>query len=207
MGDSSAAGTLPRRSTSTAHSTDRTDELDRYAEEFAQLVAQFPPSRSPDPQKRWLRSIPGDAFDYYRWGICSYGREAQTPKERRGRLYLMHTGLLFLWMSYGRAEAETRFRRRTEQSTRRAASLVTLEVYQREGTVADYEVAHWFEQPVQQWRVQLNADRVNHARVPDSAPGEQLRTEPVVECEVDVFSKLRTARAVTPLHELVLPGA
>ena len=81
-----------------------TKELDIYAAEFAKLVDRHSPTRSDTPTD-WLRRLPDEAYRYFQEGISTFGSDAKTPIERRGRLYLIHSALLFMWMSWGKDEA------------------------------------------------------------------------------------------------------
>jgi hypothetical protein len=182
------------------------DPLDRYAREFAELVRQHPPERGEEHILTWPRRVPDEVFRYYRSGIRSYGREARTPVERRGRLYLMHTTLLFMWMDWGRSMAEERFRARTARGTRRTASLITLELYRRAGVLDAIEVGDWFWQPVEDWEVRLIREAVSPSNVSRASLRKRLSETPVVSCPVGTFSELRTHGAVPSLTELTLGG-
>ena len=182
--------TLPRNAT---------EELDLYAAEFAKLVDRYEPSRREAPSA-WLRRLPNEAYRYYEEGISTFGAHAQDPIERRGRLYLIHTALLFLWMSWGEDTARERFRRRHDRATRRAASLIILERYRRGGVLAHFETDQWFLQPVGQWRVALISGAVDAALVPDASLRASLQEQTTASCTVKMFSRLRDDGAV-PSHE------
>jgi hypothetical protein len=170
-------------------------ELDIYAAEFAKLVDRHTPSRSDTPSA-WLRRLPNEAFNYYKEGVSTFGSDAQTPIERRGRLYLIHTALLFMWMSWGKDTARERFTSHANEATRRAASLITLERYRRVGVLADYDTSHWFLQPVDEWRAILISGAVDRTSVADDALAATLRDETTASCSVRTFSRLRTEGAI-----------
>jgi hypothetical protein len=174
-------------------------ELDIYAAEFAKLVDRHSPSRSDTPSE-WLRRLPDEAYHYYREGVASFGADARTPIERRGRLYLIHTALLFLWMNWGKQKARERFQCKANESTRRAASLVTLERYRRAGVLAHVEPADWFFQPVAEWSVSLRSAAVETETVGDPALRAALRNREVVDSTVAAFSRLRMNEGV-PGHQ------
>lgn len=177
-------------------------ELDRYAHEFATLVEQYRPRRGRDQIVQWIRELPDEVFRYYRMGIASYGSEDLTTNERRGRLYLTHTALLFMWMTWGKDAAKERFRSEAREGTRRAASLIQLEQYRRAGVIRDYELDDWYWQPVANWSVTVNTGTVDVARVSDVRLATMVRTDDVAKCPVDAFTALRTDGAVPPLHAL-----
>jgi hypothetical protein len=176
-------------------SSDATTELDIYAAEFAKLVDRHTPSRR-DAPAGWLRRLPDEALQYYWKGIATFGSAAQTPIERRGRLYLIHTTLLFMWMSWGKSTARERFQARPDEGTRRTASLVTLEHYRRGGVLADYEVDDWFSAPVDEWAVTLISGAVDDASVPDASRRAALRQETTVRLDVGTLAQLRAAGAI-----------
>jgi hypothetical protein len=204
MHTSPASQTSPTASPTRAISSGEKDPLDQYAREFAELVQQYPPRRGRENILRWLRRVPLEVFKYYRWGIVSYGRQARSPAERRGRLYLLHTTLLFMWMDWGRATAEKRFRNQTARGTRRAASLITLEFYRQAGTVEAVEIEDWFRQPVEDWRVELVRDAVHLSKASQKPLVRKLTESRTVSCPVDTFSELRSRSAVPALTELDL---
>jgi hypothetical protein len=181
---------------------DKANELDIYAAEFAKLVDRYLPSRA-DVPSAWLTRLPDEAFLYYHRGTKTFGREARTPIERRGRLYLIHTTLLFMWMSWGRSTARDRFLSHAEKGTRRAASLISLEHYRRAGVLADYGVFSWFFEPVGQWDASLISAAVRPDRVPTPGLRGDLRQKPVVDCSADTFSTLRSAGALPGRDALV----
>lgn len=172
-----------------------TKELDIYAAEFAKLVDKHSPSRS-DAPSGWLRRLPDEAFTYYQEGVSTFGSEARTPIERRGRLYLIHTALLFMWMSWGKETARERFQSQANEGTRRAASLVTLEHYRRAGVLAHYDTDDWFFQPVGEWTVSLISGAVNVEAVADDALRAVLRGQTTVSCDVLTLSSLRAQEAI-----------
>ena len=172
-----------------------TKELDLYAAEFAKLVDRHTPSRR-DAPPAWLRQLPDEAFQYFLKGISSFGSTARTPIERRGRLYLIHTALLFMWMSWGKEKARKRFQTHANQATRRAASLIILEYYRRMGIIADHNTDNWFHQPVGEWTVSLISGAIAPQHVPDKKLRRALRQQPTVECSVERLSELRAANAI-----------
>lgn len=178
-------------------------ELDVYAAEFAKLVAQCTPHRDGVPDD-WLRQLPDEAFDYYREGIATFGEEAASPVERRGRLYLIHTCLLFMWISWGREKARTRFRNHLSKGTRRAASLVKLEYLRRAGVLSDYDVPNWFYQPVDEWTAALVTEDVQLKTIPDGEMKRKLQEQDVVQCRMTTLSTLQGAGIIPPLPALSL---
>ena len=192
-----------RPASAKALSRNATNELDIYAAEFAKLVDRHTPSRNDTPSE-WLGRLPDEVYRYYQKGVSTFGTEARTPIERRGRLYLIHTSLLFMWMSWGKEKARERFQCQASQSTRRAASLVTLEHYRRAGVLADYEPADWFFQPVDEWTVALVSEAVETERVADEALREGLRDRATLSCPVSAFAELRANGAVPSRESLDL---
>lgn len=180
------AKALPRKTTK---------ELDIFAAEFAKLVDRHTPSRSDTPSA-WLRRLPDEAYRYYEEGIATFGADARTPIERRGRLYLIHTALLFMWTSWGKETARERFQSQPNEGTRRAASLVTLERYRRAGVLAEYDMSHWFFQPVGEWDVTLISGAVTNDAVDDEALRTALKEQTTVSCDVLTLSRLRSNEAV-----------
>lgn len=178
-------------------------ELDIYAAEFAKLVDRYPPTSS-DVPTAWLSRLPNEAFQYYHRGTATFGRAARTPIERRGRLYLIHTALVFMWMSWGEPTARDRFQSYAEKGTRRAASLVSLEHYRRAGVLADYSVFSWFFEPVGQWDLSLISAAVRSDRVSAPDVRSALRERPVVNCSAKTFAALRSAGALPGRDALVL---
>jgi hypothetical protein len=87
---------------------------DRFSEEFADLVCQRPPSLGNEPG-RWLSRLPAELFRYYDRGVASFGHRPQSDRERRGRVYLLHTALVLLWMEWGRKGARRRLREQTQK--------------------------------------------------------------------------------------------
>lgn len=188
---------------SDALSTGNATELDIYAAEFAKLVEGHPPSRQAHPST-WLSRLPNEAFLYYHRGTSTFGRDARTPIERRGRLYLIHTALVFMWMSWGKSAARKRFQSHPDKGTRRAASLITLEHYKRGGVFASYNTEHWFFQPVAEWEVSLSSATVDTGQVPQGDFRSTLKAQDIVECTVDTVSSLRTADALPNRGDLTL---
>jgi hypothetical protein len=166
-------------------SPDLETELDLYAAEFAMLVEHHRPSRRDTPWS-WLPRLPVEALEYYRQGLRTFGARAQTPVQRRGRLYLMHTALLFMWMSWGKEAARVRFRNAPQRATRRAGYLVLLECYRRSGVIARYRAPGWFYRPVGEWPLSVDGSAVRIGTVTDA----DLRT--VVSNGVSVRRDLRT---------------
>jgi hypothetical protein len=185
----------------------RTKELDIYAAEFAKLVDRHSPSRSDTPSE-WLRRLPDEAYRYYQEGVSTFGSEARSPIERRGRLYLIHTSLLFMWMSWGKKTARECFQTQANEGTRRAASLVTIEHYRRAGVLANYETNHWFNQPASQWTVALISGAVRLDRVPAGELTEAIQRQTTVRCSVRRFARLRRQGALPSRSALSLdsPG-
>jgi hypothetical protein len=194
---------IPRTVRAEALPTNTTRELDIYAAEFAKLVDRHAPSRRDTPRD-WLRRLPDEAYHYYQEGVATFGADARTPIERRGRLYLIHTALLFMWMSWGKTTARERFTSHANEGTRRAASLVTLEHYRRAGVLADYSTADWFFQPVGEWSATLISGAVDLRAVDDDALRKALRAQTTVNCDVLTFAGLRKERAVPKRHSLSL---
>ena len=170
-------------------------ELDIYAAEFAKLVDRFVPSRCEQPSD-WLATLPDEALHYYSHGISTFGRGARTPIERRGRLYLIHTALVFMWMSWGKTTARHRFQEQADRGTRRAAFLVTLESYRRGDVLAEYKVSDWFYQPVGEWTVRILSTSVRLEAVPDSNLRSTLQKKNSAQCEVSTLSTLRSVEAI-----------
>ena len=180
---------------SDAPPTEEHSELDLYAAEFAKLVRHYPPARTDAPSD-WLAQLPDEAFEYFHRGTATFGRTARSPIERRGRLYLIHTALVFMWMSWGKQTARERFQKQAEKGTRRAASLIALEHYRRGGVVADYAAEHWFFQPIDRWTVRLFRAAVRADAVSDPDRRSRLRDQSLVQCTVDTFSELRAEGAL-----------
>lgn len=172
-----------------------TKELDIYAAEFAKLVDRYAPSRGDRPSD-WLRRLPDEAYHYYQEGVSTFGSDARTPIERRGRLYLIHTALLFMWMNWGKTTARERFQSDPNEGTRRAASLITLERYRRAGVLAHYESNDWFSAPVAEWTVSLISGAVDPKKVRDDALRTAIQNQTTVNSTVGTFSKLRSVGAI-----------
>lgn len=184
-------------------STGETSELDIYAAEFAKLVERHPPSRRKPPSD-WLARLPNEAFLYYHQGTSTFGRKAQTPIERRGRLYLIHTALVFMWMSWGKETARKRFQSHPDEGTRRAASVITLEHYKRGGVFADYTIDNWFFQPVGEWEATLFSAAVDIDNVPEADLRTSLHHKSALQCNVNTIATLRAADALPNRSALVL---
>jgi hypothetical protein len=182
-------------------------EREQYASEFTELVRTYPPEGNSARPSTWLRRLPKEALAYYRCGIVSYGRPVETPLEKRGRLYLMHSALLFMWMSWDRPTTEQRFRQYTSRGTYRASSLITLELYRRGGVLADFEVEDWFWQPVAEWTVHLKSEATSISKVPNERLAGRLGETSVLSCSVDDFSDLRSYHAVAGLSGLPLASS
>jgi hypothetical protein len=180
-----------------------TAELDIYAAEFAKLVSRYSPHRGETPSD-WLSRLPNEAYLYYHRGTSTFGREARTPIERRGRLYLIHTALVFMWMSWGKSTARQRFQSKAHKGTRRAASLITLEHYKRGGVFADYNTFDWFFQPVDEWTVTLISAAVRTDRISDPELKDSVEDAPLARCTVGTVATLRSAGALPPRKNLVL---
>ena len=186
--------------------TNTTAELDLYAAEFAKLVDRYAPSRTDAPSD-WLQQLPDEAFSYYHHGTLTFGREAKTPIERRGRLYLIHTALVFMWMTWGKSKARRLFQSHAHKGTRRAASLVMLEHYRRGGVLSTYNVYDWFFRPVDQWQVTLVCEAVQADQVEDAPLQRSLRAETVTQCSAKAFSQLRASGALPSRGRLTLDRA
>lgn len=178
-------------------------ELDRYADEFADLVRQCPPSRTEAPSD-WLARLPAEIFTYYGHGIATFGASAETPAQRRGRLYLLHTALVLMWMSWGKQGARERLESQTRKGARRAAYLTTLEAYRRGDVLADYDASGWFAAPVDDWPVALASAAVAAEAVDDAELRAALEREAVVQTDMGALSALRTAGAIPRQNELAL---
>lgn len=199
---------MPSRRTVSANALPRqtNKELDIYAAEFAKLVDRHSPSRGDTPSE-WLRQLPDEAFHYYKEGISTFGSRAESPIERRGRLYIIHTALLFMWMSWGKTTARKRFQSEADEGTRRAASLITLERYRRAGVLAHYSVDDWFSQRVGEWGVTIISGAVNLEEVKDESLSKAVREQTTVSCPVRSFSLLRTTGAIPSRHSLTFNQA
>ena len=203
-GDSAKAG---------AKRTGSANELDIFAAEFAKLVERYEPCQQKRPAD-WLGRLPNEAFEYYDRGLATFGSDARTPIERRGRLYLMHTALLFMWMSWGKKTARRRFKSTPDKGTRRAASLVTLEYYRRCGVLAHYQPSHWFFEPVPEWSVaiiknsidprRVDPRRVDPSRVDDPEVRGALQDNDTLSCDVQTLAALRNQGAVPSREALSL---
>ena len=178
-------------------------ELDLYASEFAKLVSRHPPSPTESPSD-WLARLPNEAFHYYHEGTSTFGREARQPIERRGRLYLIHTTLVFMWMSWGKKTARRRFKSKANVGTRRTASLIALEHYRRGGILADYNTYDWFFQPVNQWTGSLISAAVRKDRIADPDLKSALQEKTIVQCPVETISELRATQALPNRESLSL---
>jgi len=178
-------------------------ELDLYAAEFAKLVRRCPPSRTETPSD-WLARLPDEVFLYYHRGTTTFGRTAESPVERRGRLYLIHTALVFMWMRWGKKQASQRFQTHAEHGTRRAASLITLEHYTRGNVLARHEASDWFLAPVQKWKVWLVSAAVQVDRVPDASLRQSFRDQDIVVGTASTLSALRSADALPKRADLRL---
>jgi hypothetical protein len=170
-------------------------ELDRYADEFADLVRQCPPSRAEGPSD-WLGRLPAEIYAYYNHGVATFGRSAQTPAQRRGRLYLLHTALVLMWIEWGKEGARERLESQTRKGARRAAYLTTLEAYRRGGVLADYEASGWFTAPMTDWPVAVVSGAVAAEAVDDADLRAALEREPVVETDMATLSALRNGGAI-----------
>lgn len=175
MSSSSASDTTSQDS-SPAHA----QELERYAGEFAELVKRCPPRRH-EPPYNWLSRLPDEAFEYFRAGITTFGQEAESPHQRRGRLYLLHAALVLLWIRWGKQKSRSKLRARPTESLQRTGRLAVLEYYRRAGILAGYTAEDWFDQPVGEWQVTLITAAVDLERVPHSDLREALRNRSVCE--------------------------
>jgi len=186
-------------------SRNRTEEktLERYATEFAALVDRHTPSRTEAPSE-WVARLPNEVFHYYAAGIASFGRRTRSGTERRGRLYLLHTALVLMWIEWGKRTAHKRFRRSPRKGVQRAASLVTLEHYRRAEVLADLHVSDWCGQPVEEWTVTVRSRAVSV----DEEDAFGLRTaveeQDQIDVTVETFSALRASGVVPRRKALVL---
>ena len=178
-------------------------ELDIFAAEFAKLVERYRPSRKKRPAD-WLARLPIEAFKYYDRGLASFGGDAHTPIERRGRLYLMHTALLFMWMSWGKDTARRRFKATPNEGTCRAASLVTLEYYKRCGIIAHYDPSDWFFAPVPDWTVALITNGMNARQATAPSTRSAIRDNRTLTRDVRTLTRLRDQGAVPKRQDLSL---
>jgi hypothetical protein len=188
---------------------DARNERDVFAAEFAKLVDSYTPSRT-EAASKWLGRLPSEAFYYYRSGIATFGTGAGSPIERRGRLYLIHTALVFMWMSWGEETARERFRSHPQRGVRRTASLVTLECYRRGGIVARYEAPGWFFRPVADWPVTLISAAVRTEEISKNSPSKdslarKLSERSQLETTVESLRSLRNDHAVPSLRKLSFP--
>lgn len=170
-------------------------QLDQFSEEFALLVQQHVPSFGDRPSK-WLSRLPKDVFRYYNHGIASFGRSPTSDAEGRGRLYLLHTALVLLWMRWGREGARRRLEARTREMVRRTALLTGLEHYRREKVLIEYESEEWFRLPTDRWEVRVRSEAVDRSSVSDPALKDRLQTEAAVLIVVDTLSTLSASGAV-----------
>jgi hypothetical protein len=178
------------------------DDPNRYADEFADLVRRNPPSHDDGAVVDWMKALPDGVYETYRRGIESYGCSEPTGDERRGRLYLTHTALLFMWISWGETTARDRFRTKAREATRRAAHIATLELYRRAGVLRAYTIDHWFESPVERWGVVLDTRAVDAAHVEDADLADALDSLDAVAGTVALLSRLRAAGAVPSPSDL-----
>jgi len=176
---------------------------DRFSEEFADLVRQRPPSLGNEPG-RWLSRLPAELFRYYDRGVASFGHRPQSDRERRGRVYLLHTALVLLWMEWGRKGARRRLREQTQKAVRRTARLTCLEHYRRGGVLTDYESRRWFGAESGRWAVSVRSSAVDTERVSSPALRAALETAPVAETSVEGLSALCRERAVPKRADLPL---
>ncbi len=179
------------------------DELDRYSEEFAALIEQHPPVPNGTPSD-WLRRLPDEVFQYYQHGISTFGQEAESTDQRRGRLYLLHTSLVFMWMKWGRQQVRERFPDHAKKGTRRVGRLATLEYYRRGDILIDYEVEDWLHQPVEEWTATVHAAGVSPDAVLDTSLREAVQENDEVTMSVAQLSHLLEEGAIPSRHELSL---
>lgn len=182
---------------------DRQGDLDRYADEFANLVRQCPPARSEAPSD-WLGRLPAEVYTYYAHGVHTFGARARTPAQHRGRLYLLHTALVLMWIEWGREEVRERLESQTRKGARRAAYLTTLEAYRRGGVLSDYETSGWFAAPVDDWSVGVVSEAVATEAVDDADLRGAFEREPVVQTDMGTLSALRDAGAIPGRNALAL---
>lgn len=178
-------------------------ELDIYAAEFAKLVDRYVPTRAQRPSD-WLRRLPDEIYAYYQEGIASFGSAATTPTEVRGRLYLMHTTLLFLWMRCGKEAAHDRFQSETNLATQRTAAIITLERYRRVRIVADYDESNWCSEPMSQWQITLVTGAIDAHQIPDPLLKNVIQDESMLDCDVGTLARLQELGAVPTRDELSL---
>jgi hypothetical protein len=181
----------------------REGELDRYSDEFADLVRQCPPARSDAPSD-WLGRLPAEIYTYYGHGVNTFGDRAQTPAQHRGRLYLLHTALVLMWIEWGREGSRERLASQTRKGARRAAYLTTLEAYRRGGVLSDYEASGWFATPVGDWSVSVVSEAVATEAVDDADLRAAFEREPVVQTDMGTLSALRDAGAIPGRNALAL---
>lgn len=178
-------------------------KLDRFAEEFALLVQKYPPTFGRAPAG-WLARLPAEVFRYYNRGISSFGRSTQSNMEERGRLYLLHTALVLLWMRWGKDGTRRRLRKNTRKGVRRVARLVCLEHYRRGGVLVKYESREWFNAPNEGWSVSIRSNPVDVENVPIASLREAFEASPVVEITMDKLSLLAQEGAIPKRTDLPL---
>lgn len=182
---------------------DRKGELDRYADEFADLVRQCPPARSDAPSD-WLGRLPDEVYTYYGHGVNTFGDRARAPAQHRGRLYLLHTALVLMWIEWGKEGVRERLASQTRKGARRAAYLTTLEAYRRGGVLSDYKASGWFAAPVDDWSVTIVSEAVATEAVDDADLRAALERDPLVQTDMGTLSALRDAGAIPGRNDLAL---
>jgi hypothetical protein len=166
-------------------------KLDQFSEEFALLVERYVPSFGNRPSE-WLSRLPTEVFRYYNHGIASFGRTPTTDSEKRGRLYLLHTALVLLWMRWGREGARERLETSAREMVRRAALLTGLEHYRREEILTGYESKGWFRLSTHQWVVRIRSASVDTSNISDPSLKVRFQHQPMVSIVVDTLSELST---------------
>lgn len=178
-----------------------TDELGVYAATFAKLVDRHPPNRDELPSD-WLRQLPNEIYPYYQRGIETIGAEVSSPVERRGRLYLVHTTLLFLWMHCGKEDANARFQSEKDQLTQRTAAIVTLERYRRVRIVTQYDESDWCTEPLGQWPITLITGAIDTHAIPDPLLKQVIKDELTLDCDVETLKRLEDLGAIPSRSEI-----
>jgi hypothetical protein len=124
--------------------------------------------------------------------------------EKRGRLYLLHTALVLLWMRWGKDGARRRLRKNTQRGVRRTARLACLEHYRRGEVLVEYESREWFSVPNERWSVSIRSNPVDVENVPIASLREVFEASPVVEITMDKLSLLAQEGAIPKRMDLSL---
>lgn len=176
-------------------SSSNSRKLDRFSEEFALLVRKHVPSFGKKPAD-WLARLPSEVFFYYSRGNASFGRPIQSEIEERGRLYLLHTALVLLWMRWGKKGARRRLRGDTQKGVRRTARLTCLERYRRAKVLAEYNSGEWFNISPERWTVAIRSSSVDLGRVASGSLRESLQAGGLIEVTTDELAMLSRERAI-----------